>query len=66
MKRPNFLKTKRQRYIDDTSDLFVALIKLGVAVKERQQYNRQKELEAENIRLKNRLLEKQINNRDYR
>ena len=57
MKKPNILKTRREKRIERKADTIVALVGLAVAVKDYQQRNEKKELENENLRLQNRVLE---------
>lgn len=69
MKKPNFLKTRREKQQDRTVRLVAATLKFAVAVRdyrdrkefEELQIESQK-LENENIRLKNRLLELGVQN----
>jgi hypothetical protein len=69
MKKPEFLKTKKEKRserIDKRISFYGSVLGLAIAIKERQQYNTQKELEAENLRLKNELLKSQIDKKDYK
>ena len=57
MKKPNFLKTRKEKRVDKTIRTIVAVVELAVAANDYQQRNQKKNLENENLRLKNRLLE---------
>jgi hypothetical protein len=57
MNKPNFLKTRREKRIERKTDTIIALIGLAVSAKNYHQRNEKRELENENLRLKNRLLD---------
>ena len=57
MKKPNFLKTRKEKRVDKAIRTIVAVVELAVAANDYQQRNQKKNLENENLRLKNRLLE---------
>ena len=57
MKKPNFLKTRKEKRTDKVIRTVVAVVGLAVVVNDYQQRTEKKELENEKLRLQNRLLE---------
>lgn len=56
MKKPNFLKTRREKYNERVVDLAVVSIKFAVAARDYCDRKEREELENENLRLQNEIL----------